>query len=281
MLPCRLFLRQIKLFVLYLRKNNYFFRISHVDVLKTARNIVYSDASLANNSNNSTQGGFLIGLSPNDKIFVPLAWQSLKLRRIVHSTLSAEALGLLDALDCAILLRDQFLEMSFFSLSVHCYIDTKSLWDSINSLKNVTEKCFQVDLSYLWEIVAKESVDVKHVNSASRWMHQSQKISSRSLVEKTELLPHWLENEGEIVRLIIYSFHNVFVSAHLRCYILHVYNIFISDACCFSHELLFAIAHILNTRRFVVWLINITSRASQLSVVNMFQLIMVFVRIAM
>ena len=136
--------------------------------LKTARIIVYSDASLANNTDNSTHGGFLIGLSPNDEIFIPLAWQSRKLPRIVHSTLSAEALALIGALDYAILLRDQFLEMSLFSLSIYCYIDNKSLLDSKNSLKNVTEKRLRVDISYIREIVAKECVDVKHVNSAEQ-----------------------------------------------------------------------------------------------------------------
>ena len=55
-------------------EKNLCFRISHVEDLKTARFIVYSDASLANNSDNSTQGGFLIGLSQNDENFIPLAW---------------------------------------------------------------------------------------------------------------------------------------------------------------------------------------------------------------
>ena len=58
--------------------------------------------------------------------------------------------------------------MSLFSLSIHCYIDNKSLLDSINSLKNVTEKRLRVDISYIREIVAKECVYVKHVNSAEQ-----------------------------------------------------------------------------------------------------------------
>ena len=33
-----------------------------------------SDASLANKTDNSTQGGFLIGLSQNDENLIPLAW---------------------------------------------------------------------------------------------------------------------------------------------------------------------------------------------------------------
>ena len=151
-----------------IHEKNLCFRISHVEDLKRARIIVYSDASLANNTDNSTQGGFSIGLSSNDEIFIPLAWQSRKLRRIVHSTLSAEALALVDALDCAILLRDQLLEMSLFSLSIRCYIDNQSLLDSINSLKNVAEKRLRVDISYIREVVAKECVDVKHVNSTEQ-----------------------------------------------------------------------------------------------------------------
>ena len=149
-------------------EKNLCFRKSHVEGLNTARIIVYSDSSLAKNTDNSTKGGFLIGLSPSDEKFIPLASQSRKLRRIVQSTLSAEALALKDASHCAILIRDQFIEMSLLSLSIHCYIDNKTLFDSVNTLKNVTEKRLRVDISYIREIMAKECVDVKQVNSAEQ-----------------------------------------------------------------------------------------------------------------
>ena len=149
-------------------EKNQYLRISHVRDLKTARIILYNDATMASNTDNSNQGVFLIGLSQNDERFIPVAWQSRKYCRFVHSTSSAEALALVEALYCSNLFRDQFLQMSLFSLSIHCCIDNKSLWDSIVSIKNVTEKRLRVDISYLPEKVQKECVDFKHVNPAEQ-----------------------------------------------------------------------------------------------------------------
>ena len=162
-------------------EKNQYLRISHVRDLKTALIILYNDATMASNTDNSNQGVFLIGLSQNDEMSIPVAWQSRKLRRFVLSTLSAKALALVDALYCANFFRDQFFEMSLFSLSIHDYIDNKSLLDSFISIKNVTEKRLRVDKSYIPEKVVEGCADVKIVISTGQLSDRFTKASKTAV----------------------------------------------------------------------------------------------------
>ena len=125
---------------------------------------VYADASLGNNSDGSTQGGFIIFLHSSGKR-IPLAWQSRKLKRIVHSTLAAETLALSDGIDAAIVLRDQMQEGICKKLDIFCFTDNKSLLDSINSLKNVSERRLRSEIAGIREVIGREALKVQHVQS--------------------------------------------------------------------------------------------------------------------
>ena len=75
---------------------------------------VFSDASLGNSSDGgSTQGGYFICLQDegNDNI-VPLSWTSKKLKRVARSTLAAETLALVDAMDNGIFLASLYTELN-------------------------------------------------------------------------------------------------------------------------------------------------------------------------
>ena len=52
--------------------------------------IVYADAPFANGSNESTQGAYIIFICDEQKNCCPVAWQSKKVSRIVHSTFAGD-----------------------------------------------------------------------------------------------------------------------------------------------------------------------------------------------
>ena len=55
----------------------------------------YTDASFANLPGDGSQGAFIIFLVDQSGARSPIFWQTRKIRRVVKSTLSAEALALL------------------------------------------------------------------------------------------------------------------------------------------------------------------------------------------
>ena len=139
--------------------------IPRIEDLKTCAVSVYSDASLSNNCDGSTQGGFIIFLS-NGRSSAPLLWQSRKLRRIAHSTLTAETLALCDAIDAGICLRDMIKELCEVNLPIRCFTDNQSLVDSIKSLKNPQERRLRTDIASIRESVSCDNLEVIHVDTS-------------------------------------------------------------------------------------------------------------------
>ena len=129
----------------------------------TSKLAVFSDASLGNNVDGTTQGGVLFCVE-NGVSIVPVSWQSRKLR-VAHSTLCAESLALCDGIDCGIALRNQFVEFWGKQIPIFCYVDNKLLIDSINSLKTVTEKRLRIEIAYIREAVHNENVKVQFIPS--------------------------------------------------------------------------------------------------------------------
>ena len=60
---------------------------------------LYSDASFNNLPNGGSQGGFIILLSDKYNNVAPIAWSSIKLKRVGRSTIAADTLALLDGCD--------------------------------------------------------------------------------------------------------------------------------------------------------------------------------------
>ena len=119
--------------------------------------VVFADASFANSVNCSTQGAFIIFIF--DSVFCcPIAWQSKKLTRVVHSTLAAETLSLAAAVDSALYLQTQLKEIIFKKLSIYCYSDNRSLVTAVRSTKPVLEKRLRIDIAGLSENLEKTEI---------------------------------------------------------------------------------------------------------------------------
>ena len=120
---------------------------------------VFADASFGNASRNGTQGAFIIVLIDGKRNSCPIAWQSKRLTRVVHSTLAAETLAMVLATDAAIFIQEKINEILSVKPNIHCFTDSKSLVQAINSTKPVLEKRLRIDIAALAENLEKGEIE--------------------------------------------------------------------------------------------------------------------------
>ena len=110
---------------------------------------VYYDAAHANvpDSSSSCQGHIIL-LSGSERC-CPLTWSSHETKRVVQSSLSAEALAMLDSLDEAMYLNSLLSEFLYNNYKANkfpviVYTDKKSFHENVHSTKQVTEKRLRI-----------------------------------------------------------------------------------------------------------------------------------------
>ena len=119
----------------------------------------------------SSQGGSIIFLSGQSGKMVPISWSSRKLRRVVKSTLAAEAMALLDAIDDNIWLTNILNEMLGLKIEISVFnTDNMSLVDAIHSTKPTEEKRLRVDIAGIKESVEKKEFEI-------RWIKKEQQLA--------------------------------------------------------------------------------------------------------
>lgn len=142
------------------------------------RLVVYCDASYANLQDGvSSAGGHIVLLKGKDNISCPLAWRSGKIRRVVRSTLAAEALSMADGLDSAFCLGYLLSEVIFNKpkknmIPIDVCTDNKSLFENIHSTKVVSEKRLRVEIGSIKEMLHKGEL------SRVSWIESSDQISN-------------------------------------------------------------------------------------------------------
>ena len=126
--------------------------------------MLFADASFNNLANCGSQGGHIIFLTDNHNLAVPLQWTSNRIKRVVRSTLAAEALALADGCDNALYLSKLVGSTILATISlILCITDNRSLYDSINSSKPTSEQRLRIDISTLREMVRKKQTTLKWV----------------------------------------------------------------------------------------------------------------------
>ena len=122
--------------------------------LQTREILAYGDASFKNLPRGGSQGGNIIFLTDGSKS-CPLQWSSTRIKRVVRSTIAAEALALADT--CAnttylAALVSSVLEFTVGkNIPVEVITDNQSLFDSIHSVKPVSEQELRLDISAIRE----------------------------------------------------------------------------------------------------------------------------------
>lgn len=130
----------------------------------------FSDASFANLPGSGSQGGFVIFLRGDGEQRCPIYWQSRKIRRVVKSTLSAEAMALLECAEMAVYLAKILHEISDCgSLKIRCYTDNKSLVNALHSCRSVEDKRLRIDIAVLRDMLEHgEIAEVAWVDSSAQ-----------------------------------------------------------------------------------------------------------------
>ena len=139
--------------------------------------VLYSDASYANLSDGiSSAGGHIVFLEGENENCCPISWNTKKIRRVVKSTIAAEALSLVDGLDTAFYVGSIVTEILYRNadcnkIPINCYIDNHSLYENLHSTKSVSEKRLRIDIAAVKEMMQKG--EISDVN----WIEASYQLS--------------------------------------------------------------------------------------------------------
>jgi len=124
---------------------------------------VYTDASFGNLDNGAgSMGGHVVFLKDRYNRSSPIDWKSRKIKRIVRSTLAAEALSLGDGLDTGMFIKDMLLEVlgsSIASVPIIAIVDNKSVEVNLRSTSSVEDKRLRRDLSLIKQMIERKEVE--------------------------------------------------------------------------------------------------------------------------
>ena len=86
------------------------------------------------------------------------------------SSLAAETLALVEAAGASVNMAGILQELTGFpDVKIHCYIDNKSLVDSLSSYKQVKDRRLRLDTTILENMIAREEIDeIFWVNSSDQ-----------------------------------------------------------------------------------------------------------------
>jgi len=123
--------------------------------------VVFCDASYANLSDGSSQGGNIIFLADNEDRISPVSWCSRKLRRVCKSTEAAETMAMLDAIDSCVWIGSLLNEIMPGKIEMSVIkTDNRSLHDAVHSTTAVEEKRLRVEIAAIREAIRNEEVQV-------------------------------------------------------------------------------------------------------------------------
>ncbi|CAC5372113.1 unnamed protein product [Mytilus coruscus] len=94
----------------------------------------------------------------------PISWQANKIKRVVRSTIAAEALSLQDGLETALYFRkiiEDICGVGERIIPITAFIDNKSVPEALKSTKLVVEKRLRIDIAAICEMIQNNYVEVK------------------------------------------------------------------------------------------------------------------------
>ena len=128
---------------------------------------MYCDASFANLQGDSSCSGYIVFIGSEDgSKACPIVWHSGKVKRVVSSTIAAETLSLNEGIEQALYVREIVKVLTGFVLEIKAYCDNRSIIDSLQSTKLVSDKNLRIDISKLKDYMSLENVTLKWVPGA-------------------------------------------------------------------------------------------------------------------
>ena len=162
------------------------FSLKYVALKQPWKLVVYCDASYANLKDGSSQGGMIIFLVDGEGRASPITWISKKLRRVCRSTIAAETMSLLDAVDTSVWLSHLLDELKDKQLhTTEIYTDNMSLTEAVHSTKAMEEKRLRVDIAALRESVKRKEITVNLVDTKSQLadVFTKQGVNTQTLID--------------------------------------------------------------------------------------------------
>ena len=130
--------------------------------------ITYSDASFANLVDGVSSGrGHIIFLADKTNKSAPLGWTANKVKRVVGSTLAAEALSLNDCLSHAQYLRflvAEAVKKKQTDIAITSYVDSDNLFKSLHSTSLVSDQKLRIDIGAIRQAMEEENITVKWIS---------------------------------------------------------------------------------------------------------------------
>ena len=119
--------------------------------------VVFTDASHANlcDGVGSTADYCVMLVSPHRR-FCAIDWATNKIKRVVRSSLAAEAMALQIGIGACLYLRVVFLELTGVRIPIRIYVDSQDLMDALHSTKRVDDKVLRIDVAWMKQVIAQK-----------------------------------------------------------------------------------------------------------------------------
>ena len=130
----------------------------------------YADASHGNLSDGGSQGGIYTEIIDGSNTCA-IEWQSKRIRRVAKSTMSAETMAMVDAVDSACYIKEvvkEILPNETSNLPVTCYTDNLSLHQSAHKKTPVQDRRLRIELAIIRESVSRGEVTLKWTDSKNQ-----------------------------------------------------------------------------------------------------------------
>ena len=166
--------------------------------------MIFTDASFANNKDLSSQIGFVIVLTDQNRTANIIHWSSIKCKRVTRSVLASELYALAHGFDIGAAIKSTIQKiLRIDQLPMVLYTDSKSLYDCLVKLGTTQEKRLMVDLMCLRQAYERREItEIKWISGGTNpadAMTKSKPCSAlKTLVDTNKLdlqVTEWVERD--------------------------------------------------------------------------------------
>ena len=125
--------------------------------------VAYCDASFGALAGGGSQGGYIIFLVGSNDNYLPIAWQSHRIKRVVKSTHAAETLAMVDVMEACLYYRKFLLDLLHLKdnplkIPITCKIDNSALYQSAFSSTQILDKRLRIETAIIRELIEQKVI---------------------------------------------------------------------------------------------------------------------------
>ena len=127
----------------------------------------FADASYGNLKDGGSQGGMFIEVRSGVHT-CPVEWQSKRIRRAAKSTMAAETIAMVEAMDTAIYMSELISEILYNntrSIPVQAFTDNLSLYQSAHSTTAITDRRLRIEIAIVRQTIAEKQVSLSWIDN--------------------------------------------------------------------------------------------------------------------